>query len=151
MRSRKGKLERAIIKPEKEILDRALNVVTEWSGLKPMDILGRRRFQQIVDARHFWWMLCLRTGEFTLSRLGELVGRDHGSVIHARGRHENMLEVGQQISADLARANYRKKYNNGTVRYSESWEHLVTEYSKAKLLDTEKGRTHDEEHTHSLV
>ena len=145
-----------ITEPEKETLDRALGVVVSWSGLKPTDILGRRRFQQLVDARHFFWMLCLKTGEFTILRLSELVDRDHGAIIHARHRHNDMLEVGQHIfeSETQQRTTVRNQEmvdSHGTKNYRQCWRSLVLEYGRLKLETQLNDKTHGEEHTHSLV
>ena len=65
-------------------LDRILNVVATRHGLRPADLVGRRRTRDIAHARHLAMWLARRLTPHTLIALGAMLGgRDHATVIHA--------------------------------------------------------------------
>jgi len=150
-KAKNGRYVSKITEPEKEILDRALEIVHLWSGIPKAEIVGRRRFQALIDSRHFWWMLCLRSHPFTLERLGELVDRDHGSIVHAKGRHSDMMEVGQFTYEREGAGCWGNGFKGRSRNFKANWEYVCREYDKALATEQKGTPTHAEEHANSLV
>tara|TARA_Y100000590_G_scaffold129461_1_gene148006 strand:+ start:2866 stop:3375 length:510 start_codon:yes stop_codon:yes gene_type:complete len=59
-------------------------------GVTPRDIWGRRRFDTIAEARQMVMYILLKRGA-TSTRAGQLLKRDHGTVIHARKKIREYL------------------------------------------------------------
>jgi len=92
MKAKKGTY-RYYTNEQKETVNSALQFVVEWSEYPESRIRGIDREESLVDARHWWWMLCMRTKMFTIVSLGAIVEKDHGTIIHAMRRHQNRLDT----------------------------------------------------------
>ena len=67
------------------LVDRAKRI-----GVDPLDVLGRRRFKELVRIRHWLWSECVARG-MSLSGTGRLFAVDHTTVIGALEKHAKSL------------------------------------------------------------
>ncbi len=73
--------------------DRILSCVAEQVGLRPGDIIGKRRSRDIAQARQTALLLARRLTSHKLESLGALVGgRDHSTVIYSLRQAEERLD-----------------------------------------------------------
>ena len=128
MKAKKGRHHYFFSNTEERVIKSALHLVSRWSEYPKSEIMSRRREEPLVDARHLWWMLCNRTRLFSLVRLGAIVGRDHGTIIHAIKRHRNRLETSK--------------------RHREAWAELCKEFDK---LSVNRNRYNAAKNADSLV
>jgi len=104
------------MKSERSFIDgyvrfrKVVEAVSNVTGIKEDDILGRRRMRPIVDARHMAIRLLRIKSSLTLANIGGLFDRDHTSVIHALSSSQDMMDI------DLY---YRKEF-----------EQIVNEYDR---------------------
>lgn len=89
---------------------KVVEAVSNVTGIKEDDILGRRRMRPIVDARHMAIRLLRIKSNLNLTNIGGLFDRDHTSVIHALSSSQDMMDM------DLY---YRKEF-----------EQIVNEYDR---------------------
>ena len=65
----------------------------EFFMLNPVDIKGKSRKKELVEARfHIMKMLKINT-ELSLSMIGRLFSRDHSTVIHAISTHNDLCST----------------------------------------------------------
>lgn len=62
-----------------------VEIVAARFGLEPKNIFGRQRPEHIVWPRHICMWLLRNNTPWSLKRIGDAFGRDHGSVHHAMG------------------------------------------------------------------
>ena len=60
-------------------------------GLEPDKILGKRRKQDLADARHFVFFCLRRLFKFQYPLIGKIMDRDHSTAIHGVNRIEERL------------------------------------------------------------
>lgn len=60
-----------------------LELVHEITGITPDKILSRRRTDELVYARHLTIYILRKHTNMTLKNIGDFLGRDHTSIIHA--------------------------------------------------------------------
>jgi hypothetical protein len=101
---------------ESIILRASLSAVAKDSGLNPHAIKGKSRPEYLVTARHYYWLLSLNTGCFTLVRLSNLLRIDHGSLIHARNRHKNRCDTVKGFNQRWERIEKDFNYNRAQLQ-----------------------------------
>jgi chromosomal replication initiator protein len=75
-------------------LDRILQVVSQRHGLRPSDLVGRRRTREVAHARQCaLWLARRLTGHSLIALGGMLDGRDHSTVLSAI----NLIEARRQV------------------------------------------------------
>jgi chromosomal replication initiation ATPase DnaA len=73
----------------------AMIMIIEFSartGISVEDLLGRRRFQQIVEARQLYWYILSLNG-FRITEIARLNEREHGSIISGIRRIKGFLDT----------------------------------------------------------
>ena len=68
---------------------RVLEEVSYLYGIPVDEILGKRRFKLIVDARHEAMYRMRHELKFTFKHIGDIFSRDHSTIIHAIEKVEN--------------------------------------------------------------
>jgi chromosomal replication initiator protein len=71
-----------------ELMEGILNRVSKMLEIPVLDILGRSRIPNIVEARQICMYLFWKSG-VTFEKVGEAFDRDHSTVIHARDKVES--------------------------------------------------------------
>lgn len=78
-------------------------VVAGVCGIPKDEIVGKRRFQAIVTARHIAMWICVCLRHLSLTDIGKSFGgRDHSTVIHAARTIDGYLSVALMPSATRA-------------------------------------------------
>ena len=66
--------------------------VAETMGIKFSEVMGRRRFQNIVNAR--WWSwYALRLRDYTYTELAQVWGVNHTAIVHAVHQIRERLSI----------------------------------------------------------
>lgn len=70
-----------------------LDLVSHQFGVSKEQMQGKARYRNIVEARHTAMVLMREQGNLTLKAIGEVMNRDHSSVIHALDNVDNWCTV----------------------------------------------------------
>ena len=76
-----------------EIEFKILNVISKAHEISPDVILSRYRGLEVVYARNQFMVIMNRNFQYSLSRTGSLVSRDHSTVINGKNIHDNLMEL----------------------------------------------------------
>lgn len=77
-------------------------VVADFYHITVENLKGKRRTQQIANARLVGMYLCQMLTDETTSRIGrDFGGRDHATVIHARNKISNSLKVDKKLELEI--------------------------------------------------
>lgn len=91
--------------------DLLLNVVEELTELKKEDILSKRRFRPLADARVMCSILLKKYNQsLRTSEIGAMLNINHTSVCHHKHRHESFL---------LKDKEYRYKFDEIDLVYQQ--------------------------------
>lgn len=83
-------------------------VVAGVCGIPQDEIVGKRRFQAIVTARHIAMWICVCLRHLSLTDIGKSFGgRDHSTVIHAARTIDGYLSVA--LSPSTSRAHHERE------------------------------------------
>lgn len=75
-------------------LDRILNIVCTHLGVSVEDVKSTSRKAEITEARHYYCYLASKAYcGYKLVRIGKEVNRDHATVLHAKSKILNYLDV----------------------------------------------------------
>lgn len=106
--------------------DLLLNVVEELTELKKEDILSKRRFRPLADARVMCSILLKKYNQaLRTSEIGKMLNINHTSVCHHKNRHENVL---------LKDKDYQYKFNEIDLVYQQKLV-LVSKNFKESLIN----------------
>ena len=84
-----------------DLLPRLLVEYSSTMGTNADAVRGPSRLRSLVVTRHvFAWFLAECSG-LTLQEIGDFIGRDHSSVLHARKQVDRLLEV-QDVDVKFA-------------------------------------------------
>lgn len=61
------------------------------------DIVSKSRKREVVICRRVYINLILKNSDATLGRVGEMIGRDHATVIHNRREFENAVGAEREL------------------------------------------------------
>jgi chromosomal replication initiator protein len=95
---------RDVIRPKvrKVSLDTILRAVCEHYGVKPSDLIGKRRHRSVSQPRQVCMYLARRLTELSLVEIGgQIGGRDHTTVIYANERVAADVERSPRLREDL--------------------------------------------------
>jgi len=112
-------------KEEMTTVDCVVNAAAIESGIEPSTIVGRCRVPDIVDVRFIVYDICKKNGYFTLSKLGRMFGRNHGTIINGLKRTEERMQ-GKETAFKRFRelhARINRKYK----QYEDNPERMVQE------------------------
>ena len=85
---------------EKYSFKSLLKAVSEYSELMPEQLLGTGRLKEFIMPRHILcYLACTYTG-YTLPKIGELMGRDHTTIIYAHRK----ISLAKRKDKDLSLA-----------------------------------------------
>lgn len=76
-----------------EISLKVLNAVSEQHNISKNVILSQYRGLEVVYARNQFMVIMNRNFQYSLSRTGSVVSRDHSTVINAKKIHDNIIEI----------------------------------------------------------
>lgn len=77
-----------------EILNKILKNVSLSFGISEEEIKGESRLRDIKIARHVYCYIAKKYTFNSLKKIGELINRDHSSVIYAVTMIENDIQLG---------------------------------------------------------
>lgn len=91
-------------------VDRIVDTVAAMHGVHPYDIRGSSRTRRTVLARRMVMVLAMRLPAMSLTNVGQLLDRDHTTVLHAQSVHARILEI---ASGKRKPGTDRRKRENG--------------------------------------
>ena len=74
-----------------------LEQVSHYTNVSTEEIIGRKRDRKISDARHIYLALVKNNTKLCLKEVGNLINRDHATVLHAVGKIKNLCEIDNDI------------------------------------------------------
>tara|TARA_R110000772_G_scaffold130839_1_gene239115 strand:- start:250 stop:570 length:321 start_codon:yes stop_codon:yes gene_type:complete len=83
-------------------LERILNDVCNYYGIKLSDIKGRSRLRKFVEARHMFCYLAREHTYSSLSEIGLTVNRDHSNVIHSIKKVNSLKDIYKSINKEIS-------------------------------------------------
>lgn len=72
-----------------DLMNEVLQCLCEISALTPGNILSRSREGDVVLVRHMYSFILRRCYHFTFKQIGDKLGRDHSTIIHAVNTFES--------------------------------------------------------------
>jgi chromosomal replication initiator protein len=81
-----------------------LNRVAKTYKVAPEDILGRSRQRHITDARWVFIKALRAKGRLSFPRIGQIVNRDHTTVMHACQNFKDRASFRQEMHTALQEA-----------------------------------------------
>jgi chromosomal replication initiator protein len=82
----------------KEEFEGIVRIVCDVYRVTPKLLLGRERWQPLVEARQIA-MVIVRNRGMTYQRTGKMFDRDHGTIIHACRNIANRIETDRHAKA----------------------------------------------------
>ena len=76
--------------------ERIVDCVCKYYNVKKEDLLGKKKNKEIVEPRQICMYVICTMLEMSLLSIGQLFGRDHTTVIHARDKVTTMIEENQR-------------------------------------------------------
>ena len=73
--------------------EQMVKIACEVVGIKPEQIKLRQRTQNLVLARQLICYIAVNHMGFPVTTVGQMIGRDHSTVIHSRNTFRDMLEL----------------------------------------------------------
>jgi len=81
---------------------KVLRAVAEHFAIDEIDLLGKRRVQEVVFPRQIVMYILRHELEHTLPQIGdELGGKDHTTIMHGVKKIETQLKSDRQVERDL--------------------------------------------------
>lgn len=77
----------------KDKYEEMVKIACEVVGVSPDQIKLRNRTQNIVLVRQLICYIAVNHMGFTVTSVGQMIGRDHSTVIHSRNTFRDMLEL----------------------------------------------------------
>ena len=73
-------------------LEEILSIVSKVTEIPLMALKGKTRKREVVEARQAYFLLSMILTENSLSEIGNLVNRDHATVLHAK-QNEHLKSI----------------------------------------------------------
>jgi chromosomal replication initiation ATPase DnaA len=90
------------IKSSEDIFEYMLSEICFYSEFSPSQVLGKTRKREIVYARHLLAFFLMKSGAFSLTRVGQKIGgRNHATIINSKRVAEDLLSVKDEIMYPL--------------------------------------------------
>lgn len=77
--------------------DTIIDCVCEYFNLKREELLGKKRNKEIVEPRQICMYIISQILDMPLLAIGQIFGRDHTTVIHARDKISQLIEENSRI------------------------------------------------------
>jgi len=127
------------------VIDQFLMVKAFWKELESKYSIGKGRHRDYVIWRHSFSVACVENTTLSLMKIGDIINKDHASIIHATKQHEmnylydtvyqqRYLELTEELSELIARYqevmqdNISKRVVN--IHGEKSVENLLGGYTK---------------------
>jgi chromosomal replication initiator protein len=82
-------------------LDKILEDVCNYYNLKIDFVKSNDRYQHLVNARQLYCYLCRNYTVASLSEIGNLINRDHSTVVWSVNKIKDFIDVDKYISRDI--------------------------------------------------
>ena len=89
--------EQCVEKKKKITQERIINAVCDYFTIDQKDLTGRKRNKEIVEPRQICIYLMWSQLAIPLATIGQIFGRDHTTIIHARDKIMELLKTNKQI------------------------------------------------------
>ncbi len=90
-----------------QMVENIKEAVYRCTGVSFEEIKSRKRFKNIVEARHLFHYFVRRKTPYSLKDIGAISKRDHASVIHSVNTIYNWLETDEEIKVNTALIGYQ--------------------------------------------
>jgi hypothetical protein len=80
--------------------DGIMDVVCRYYNLKKEDVLTKRRYQELVTARHMFCNMCRMYTRSTTTSIGKYIQRDHASVIFGSNKINSLYDFDKETRVD---------------------------------------------------
>ncbi len=77
--------------------DRIIDCVCRYFSVRKDDLMGRKKNREIAEPRQICMYVICNMLDMPLLSIGQLFGKDHSTVIHARDKISKMMEENQRI------------------------------------------------------
>lgn len=101
--------------PPAYIIESILKVSEKKFGITIKDIAGRSRKAEVIVVKHFICYMLRRYTYLSLDKIGNEVGIDHTSVIHAISQHNNRVQTADPLYMSMISA-FENIFNNKTTQ-----------------------------------
>ena len=82
--------------------EKILEVVSKYYKISKEDILGKKKNKEIVLPRQICIYLLTEMLSLSLESIGQFIGRDHTTVIHARDKIAENLKTSQKLQIEIS-------------------------------------------------
>ena len=82
-------------------LDAILSIICRASGVAKEDILSKSRKREVVAARQAYCYYAKQRTNHSLLVIGDLVDRDHATVIHSINKIEDLIDTKDKMTLEL--------------------------------------------------
>ncbi len=89
--------EQCVVSGAKITQERIINAVCDYFTIDQKDLTGRKRNKEIVEPRQICIYLMWSQLAIPLATIGQIFGRDHTTIIHARDKIMELLKTNKQI------------------------------------------------------
>lgn len=83
-----------------------LEIISHESGISVENILSNSRKTETVISRHIYCGILRKNYKYSLTYIGDLINRDHTSVIHATEQYGNRYKLEDTFRDLVDRINY---------------------------------------------
>lgn len=87
--------------PSPRIISKIISLVTDATGVDYQSIRARNRSPRIVQARNLTIDVLNISCSLSLNEIGEIIDRDHGSILHSIRRSAHLAERDPKYQALL--------------------------------------------------
>ena len=114
--------------------EQIIKKVSEFSKIREKDIIGKKRFKNIIEARHVCIYLIRLKFDLQIEKIGKIINCDHSTVVYACKHVDEMLEYNKDFSKKWS--GFIKKIitdEDKKIGNTDYW-HIRYELMKEKLL-----------------
>ena len=87
--------------------------VCNYYGITLKELTSKRRFRNIVDARHTLYYIFYDCCKYTSTYAGKLFNQDHSTVLHGSNKIKNLMSVDKKFRREI-----NKIINKETIKHS---------------------------------
>lgn len=87
--------------PTDALVEKILSVTANYYGIKVEDIKSKKRNDSVADARHIAVYVIRKLTELPFKKIGEIVGRDHSTIMSSINKVEINIKTKKNTDADI--------------------------------------------------
>ena len=87
--------------PTDALVEKILSVTANYYGVKVEDIKSKKRNDSVADARHIAVYVIRKLTELPFKKIGEIVGRDHSTIMSSINKVEINIKTKKNTDADI--------------------------------------------------